>query len=77
MSPFAGIRKAHAPWQHHNLGTDQRTLIKADCVLVDIANAAGRDILADRPRFDRAMGRHLRVIGLPSGGLLINFSDPR
>ena len=42
-------------WEDHDPGTDDRALVKIDSVLIDHADASGRDTFADRPRFNSAV----------------------
>src|SRR6266446_1285866 len=46
---------ADARWQHDHFGSDGGAFIELNNVIVDHANAPGRNALADRPRLIRTM----------------------
>ena len=48
-------------WEDHDPGTDDRALVKIDSVLIDHADASGRDTFADGPWFDGAVDAVERV----------------
>src|SRR5207237_8993669 len=56
----------HPRAQHHDLGAGRRALVEIDDVLVEHADAAGRDAVADGPRLVGAVDAVERIlVGLP------------
>src|ERR1700694_581097 len=60
--PGNAIPSPHPRAQHHDLGADRRALEEIDDVLVEHADAARRDVLADGPRLDRAVDAEQRIL---------------
>src|SRR5450830_1645183 len=54
------LQSAHG--KHYDPRTDRRALVEIDDILVDHSDAAGRNTLADGPRFDGAVNAVERVL---------------